>query len=90
MTLGVSEMVSRLPTTLCFSGISGSLPQGTKPIKLLNENAMGPVRFLDKIGARRQSVCQDCLFVGIVLGLVANEDPVLGRSRIYVIQFSSI
>jgi hypothetical protein len=87
MTLGVSETVSRLPTTLCFSGISGSLPQWTKPIKLLNENAMGSVGFLDKIGARRQSVCHDCLLVGIVLGLVAKQDPVLGRSRIYVIQF---
>src|SRR6267142_421232 len=90
MTLGVPETVSRLPTTLCFSAISGSLPQGTKPIKLLNENAMGPVRFLDKIGARRHSICHKRLSVGIVLRLIANQDPVLGRSRIYVIQFSLV
>jgi hypothetical protein len=90
MTPGVPETVSRPPTTLCFSAISGSLPQGTKPIKLLNKNAMGPVRFLDKIGARRHSICHKRLFVGIVLRLLANQDSVLGRSRIYVIQFSLV
>ena len=51
---------------------------------------MGPVRFLHKIGARRHSVCHKRLFVGIVLRLIANQNPVLGRSRIYVIQFSSV
>src|SRR5882762_10823870 len=90
MTLGVPETVSRLPTTLCFSGISGSLPQWTKPIKLLNENAMGPVRFLDKIGAGRHSICHKRLFVGIVLRLIANQNAVLCRSGIYIIQFSSV
>jgi hypothetical protein len=67
-----------------------SLPEGTEPIELLNENAMGPVRHVYKIGARRQSICHDRLFVGIVLGLVANQDPILGRCRIYVIQFPSV
>jgi hypothetical protein len=49
---------------------------------------MGPVRFVDKIGARRHSICHKRLFVGIVLRLIANQDPVVDRSRIYVIQFS--
>jgi hypothetical protein len=64
-------------------------PEGTEAVEFLNENAMGPVRFFHKIGARRHSICHKRLFVGIVLGLVANQDPVLGRGRIYVIQFSS-
>src|SRR6266436_8319375 len=69
---------------------SRSLPGGTEPIEFLNENAMGSVRYVHKIGACCQSICHDRLFVGIVLGLVANQNPVLGRSRIYVIQFSSV
>lgn len=51
---------------------------------------MGPVRFLHETGARRESVCHKRLFVGIVLGLIANQDPTLGRSRIHVIQFSFV
>ena len=51
---------------------------------------MGPVRFLHKTGARRESVCNKRLFVGIVLGLIANQDPTLDRSRIHVIQLSSV
>ncbi len=90
MTLDSPETASRLPTTLCFSGISGSLAERTEPIELLNENAMGSVRFLHEIGARRHSICHKRLFVGIVLRLIANQDPVLGRSRIDVIQFSLV
>jgi len=51
---------------------------------------MGAVRFLHEIGAGRHSICHKRLFVGIVLRLITNQDAVLGRSRIYVIQFSSV
>jgi hypothetical protein len=51
---------------------------------------MRPVRYLHKIGARRQSIRHKRLFIEIVLRLVANKDPVLGRSRIYIIQFSLV
>jgi len=51
---------------------------------------MGPVRFLHKIGARRNSICHKRLFVGIVLRLITNQDAVLDRSGIYIIQFSSV
>ena len=67
-----------------------SFSQRSESIEFLNENAMGPVRFLHKIGARRNSICHKRLFVGIVLRLIANQDPVLGRSRIYVIRFPSV
>jgi hypothetical protein len=51
---------------------------------------MGPVRFLHKTGARRESVCHKRLFVDIILDLIANQDPTPGRSRIHVIQFSFV
>jgi hypothetical protein len=55
-----------------------SLAKRTETVELLNQNSMGPVRFLHKARARCQSVCHKGLFVGIVFGLIANEDPVLG------------
>jgi len=104
MTRAVPEAVGKLPTiTNSPPGrvrpIADSaypppefplLSERAKPIELLNENGMGPVRYVYKGGARRQSICHDRLFVGIILGLIANQDPVLGRSGIYVIQFSLV
>jgi len=51
---------------------------------------MRPVRFLHKIGDRRHSIRHKRLFVSIVLRLIAHQDPVLGRSRVYIIQLSSV
>ena len=67
-----------------------SLPEGTESVELLNENTMRTVRYIYKIGARRQSIRHKRLFVDIVLSLVANQNPVLGGGRIYVIQFPSV
>jgi hypothetical protein len=80
----------RAATTLCFSGISGSLAEGTESIELLNENAMGPVRYIHKSGTGRQSICHNGLLIDVVLRLIANQDSILGRSWIYVIQFSFV
>ncbi len=51
---------------------------------------MGSMRHIYKVGAGRQSICHKRLFVDIVLGLVANQDPVFRSSRIDVIQFPSV
>lgn len=69
---------------------SQSLPERSEPVEFLNENAMGPVRFLHKGRARRESICNESLLVGVVLGLIAHQDPVLGGRRIDVIQFPSV
>ena len=67
-----------------------SLPEGPKAIEFLNENAMRPVRYLHKIGAGRHSIRHKRLLIEIVLRLIANQDAILGRSWIYVVQFSSV
>src|SRR6266699_864038 len=70
--------------------ISGSLPEGTEPIELLNENAMRAMRYIHKSGTGRQSICHHGLLIDVVLRLIANQDSILGRSWIYVIQFSFV
>src|SRR6266702_6910914 len=90
MTLGVPETVSGLRRLCAFPEFSGSLPEGTESIELLNENAMGSVCYIHKSGARRQSICRNGLLIHVVLRLIANQDSIFGRGWIYVIQFSFV
>ena len=46
------------------------------------------MRYIHKSGTGRQSICHDGLLIDVVLGLIANQNSILGRSWIYVIQFS--
>jgi hypothetical protein len=82
-------VIACLATTAILQNFR-SFPEGTESVELLDKNAMWPVRFLYKIGTCSQSMGHKRLFVGVVLDLVANQDPVLGRSRIYVIHLSSV
>src|SRR6266481_5033572 len=66
---------------------SGSLPEGTESIELLNENAVGSACYIHKSGTSRQSICHNGLLIDVVLRLIANQDSIFGRSWIYVIQF---
>ena|SRR5436190_8584854 len=87
MALGVPETGQQSTTTLFASGISGSLSEGTEPIELLNENAMGSVCYIHKSGTGRQSICYNGLLIDVVLRLIANQDSIFSRSWIYIIQF---
>src|SRR5262245_18511 len=79
-----------LPTTLCFAAISDLLAERTEPIELLNEDTMWAMRYIHKSGTGGQSIRNNGLLINIILRLIANKDPVLGRSWIYVIQFSLV
>src|SRR5437763_17019231 len=90
MALGVPETVSGLRRPCASPEFSGSLPEGTEPIELLNENAMGPVCYIHKSGTGRQSICHNGLLIDVVLRLIAHQDSTFGRSWIYIIQCPSV
>ncbi len=48
------------------------------------------MRYIHKSGTGRQSICHHGLLIDVVLRLIANQDSILGRSWIYVIQFSFV
>jgi hypothetical protein len=63
-----------------------SLSQRTKPVKLLDLDRMGSMCLLLEDGTGQLITLRlKGLFVGVELGLVANQDPVFGRGRIHVI-----
>ena len=98
MTRAVPEAIGKLPMGPVRPIADSAYPppefpllsERAKPIELLNENGMGPVRYVYKGGARRQSICHNGLLIDVVLRLIANEDSIFGRSWIYVIQFSFV